>query len=255
MCSVLLTNLLHCVSIQKWRYNPLTYELSTFQDPTKCMTYERGYVNCDGSSDQQFRVPSNWLPGISTNVLQSIRLDNTDKCFDYENNLLRLMACNDVASQQFVFDASTHQIKQGDYCLDYHVSEGVFMNADCRQNLLSQVSVHICLVTPSLIFISYELCSWRSGFMIQQAVLWKHFLMTTVWQPRTAAKLSSNHAMAAHLNNSLSPFNGNPLSRAQAYMILSWWEWMEITIVWMHQMLQAQIMKACHGQSTCKVCR
>ena len=169
-----MTHLLHCILIKKWRYNPLTYELSTFQDPTKCMSYNRGYVNCDESSDQQFRVPSNWFPGISTNVLQSIRLGNTDTCFDYENNVLSLMACNDVASQRFVFDASTHQIKQGGYCLDYRNSDGVdgvFMNADCRQNLLSQVSVLICLVAPSLIFISYEICSWRCGFMIQQAVL------------------------------------------------------------------------------------
>ena len=128
----------------------MTYELSTFQDPTKCMAYERGYVNCDGSSDQQFRVPSNWLPGISTNVLQSIRQSDTDACFDHENNLLSLVACNDVLSQQFVFDASTHQIKQGGYCLDYQDSDGVFMNADCQQNLTSQVSVHTYLATPSL---------------------------------------------------------------------------------------------------------
>ncbi|EJK63594.1 hypothetical protein THAOC_15735 [Thalassiosira oceanica] len=126
---------------QKWRYNPLTYELSTFQDPTKCMTSNRGYVNCDGSLDMQFRVPSNWLPDISTNVLQSIRLGNTDTCFDFENDLLSLMACNDAASQQFVFDTSTHQIKQGGYCLDT-TEDTAFMNADCQQNLASQMWIY-----------------------------------------------------------------------------------------------------------------
>jgi len=130
---------------------------------------------------------------------------------------------------------------------------------ECRLSAESYVSskcTHLpCHSLIEFLFISYELCSPRSGFMIQQTVLWKHSPMTLVWQLR-AVKSSSNHAMAAHLNNSLFPFNGNRLSRAQAYMILSWQEeWMEITIVWMHQMLQAQIMKACHGQSTCKVCR
>mmetsp|Transcript_27072 Transcript_27072/g.61710 ORF Transcript_27072/g.61710 Transcript_27072/m.61710 type:complete len:1967 (+) Transcript_27072:236-6136(+) len=136
---------------QKWRYNPLTYELSTFQDPTKCMTSNGVYVFCDGSLDMQFRVPSNWLPDISTNVLHSIRLGNTDTCFDFENDLLSLMACNDGASQQFVFDASTRQIKQGGYCLDTEdpdpsapglFADIAFMNPDCQQNLVSQMWIY-----------------------------------------------------------------------------------------------------------------
>ena len=137
--------------MKKWRYNPLTYELSAFQDPTKCMSFDGNYVgspvnyvHCNGSSNQQFRVPSSWLPAISTNVLHSIRqMDNTDTCLDSDNDPLSLMECNDIASQRFVFDASTHQIKQGDYCLDTQNIDGTdtaFMNDDCGSNQLSQVS-------------------------------------------------------------------------------------------------------------------
>ena len=64
-------------------------------------------------------------------------------CLEFESNLLSLVVCNDVASQQFVFDASTHQIKQGDYCLDIqdiYETDTAFMNDVCVSNRLSQVS-------------------------------------------------------------------------------------------------------------------
>ncbi|EJK51142.1 hypothetical protein THAOC_29715, partial [Thalassiosira oceanica] len=109
------------------------------------MTYDRGYVTCDGSLDQQFKVPSNWLPDISVNAVHTIELSNNGLCFDTDppfsdcNNppCLSIMGCRDVARQQFVFDASTRQIKQGSYCLDA-TEDTAFMNADCQQNLVSQ---------------------------------------------------------------------------------------------------------------------
>ena len=169
----------------------MTYELSTFYDPTKCMTYDQGYVNCNGTLNQQFKIPSNWLPGISTNVLHSIRLNNNGLCFDSNTwpntGILSISGCSDKASQQFVFDSSTHQIKQGGYCLDHgnpdyqtYGQDTAFMNPDCQHNLTSQVSVRVCLHTPSLILISYELKSRRCGFMMRQPSLSNHSQMTTV---------------------------------------------------------------------------
>ncbi|KAL7552006.1 hypothetical protein ACHAWF_015217 [Thalassiosira exigua] len=116
---------------QKWRYNALTLELSTFQD-AKCLTDTDGTVSmqdCNGDEGQRFHIPGTWFQmGISFNELHQVRVVAAmSMCMTSQgtDNVASMSDCKpnvEMGDQYFSYDVSTHQIKQGQsdstLCLD-----------------------------------------------------------------------------------------------------------------------------------------
>ncbi|KAL7553929.1 hypothetical protein ACHAWF_017286 [Thalassiosira exigua] len=123
---------------QKWKYNPITLELNTFQDNNCLHWNETGNGNvflqgCNGDESQRYRIPKQMLPGISTNTLHQIRIDaNQTMCMDSgyggtggtgKRNIYMNNCIENSANQKFNYNASTQQITQytpdGLRCVDY----------------------------------------------------------------------------------------------------------------------------------------
>ena len=75
-----------------------------------------GMKVCDGSNDQQLRLPGSWFPDITTATLKQVRLSsNNAMCMEVSESqgTVLFASCQDNNdSQVFSYDASTHQIKQ-----------------------------------------------------------------------------------------------------------------------------------------------
>ena len=109
---------------QKWYYDSIRQGIQTWGG--KCMTWVTGSIwidDCYGGLYQKFIIPSQWLPAMS---LQRIRVSSEPgMCMDVDSsNKLKLLTCDhEKASQEFEYNALTREIKRGELCMDYHLTQ------------------------------------------------------------------------------------------------------------------------------------
>ena len=147
-------------------------------------------ANCTGTDFQQFHIPRDFFPDISANMLHQIRFAG-DLCMEMEEigssyNVI-MAPCYDrfTLNQTFIYDASTHQIKQTTtsghvLCLDVDPdNSAVYLNDQCG-DVLNQVRL---AEWSMLSFAHLTICEqfWRMrtwGFYLTDYEFGKGNLMT-----------------------------------------------------------------------------